>query len=68
MDMKQFVRYIVGKLSECSDGGGNEVEKAISYIHDNIEQELKVSELAEYVHLSPNYLNKKFKNISSRKN
>ncbi|MCC8085971.1 MAG: AraC family transcriptional regulator, partial [Clostridium sp.] len=62
MDMKQFVRYIVGKLSECADGGGNEVEKAISYIHDNIEQELKVSELAEYVHLSPNYLNKKFKN------
>lgn len=37
MDMKQFVGYIVGRLSECADGGGDEMEKAVSYIHNNIE-------------------------------
>lgn len=62
MDIKQFMRYIVGELNEYADGRGNKVEKTISYIHDNIEQELKASGLAEYVHLSPNYFNRRFEN------
>lgn len=61
VDMKRFVRYITETLAQQETAAGDEIQQVIQYIHDNIEEDLKCSELADYVHLSSNYLTKRFK-------
>lgn len=61
VDMKRFVRYITETLAQQETAAGDEIQQVIQYIHDNIEEDLKCSELADYVHLSSNYLTERFK-------
>lgn len=47
--------------AEAPDEDQERIRKVISYIQDHLDQDLRRNELAEYVHLNPEYLSKYFK-------
>ncbi len=61
--LKDGISYILERISEQSDldTSQNLVEKAQHYILSNLSSDISVKDVAEYVHLNPEYFSKLFK-------
>ncbi len=60
--LKESLDYVFDRLYERVDIPGEEtVQKTIRYIRNHIDQEILVTEIAEYVSLNPVYLTRAFK-------
>src|SRR5699024_4155698 len=63
----ESLRFMVRFMTEALQSGGacalakDDIQKAKMYILDHISNNLSVKEVAEYVHLSPEYFTKLFK-------
>ncbi len=61
--LRESVNYIIPIISSHveTDSQNNAVQRAKKYILNNISQNLSVKDVADYVHLSPEYFTKLFK-------
>ncbi len=62
--MKKLIHHIVGYYSDYSENldiNDNCVDKAIEYIMQHLDEDIRRDDLAKYVHLSSDYLTKLFK-------
>lgn len=60
-DMKALVHYVAHSQKGGGDSDRDVVETVSRYIADHLEADLRREELAELVHLNPDYLNRLFK-------
>lgn len=63
-DMKELVAYMIQYLKELQFDESKEIDQIVKvqqYIQDNIEKDIKRSEIADYVHLNMDYLTRIFK-------
>lgn len=64
-EMKWLVKYIMAWLNERSMSGEkqkSQIDRICQYIRSNMEQDIKRTDIAELVHLNPNYVSRLFKN------
>ncbi len=64
-EMKWLIRYITGIFNEKSaseEKQKTQVDYILQYIRSNIESDIRRTEIAEAVHLNPNYVSRLFKN------
>lgn len=62
-EMKIMIDYAITSLEQVSglsQSTESQIEKIVQYIHDNIEKDIRRSELAEAVYLSPDYISHLF--------
>lgn len=61
--MKRLIRYIVSRFDngDHNDKPENLVEKTVNYILDHLEEDIRRDDLADHVHLHPDYLTRIFK-------
>ena len=60
--MKALIHYVAGSWGGGeADRSQNAVETVCRYVAEHLEEELRREELAEVVHLNPDYLNRMFK-------
>lgn len=60
-DMKALIHYITGRQTQESKDESSFVEQVCRYIAEHLESELRREELANVVHLNPDYLTRLFK-------
>lgn len=64
-EMKWFVKYVMAWLNECSmsdEKQKTQIDCICQYIRSNMEHDIKRTDIAELVHLNPNYVSRLFKN------
>lgn len=64
-EMKWFVKYSMAYLNEIStsvDKEKSQIDSICQYIRSNMEMDIKRTDIAEWVHLNPNYVSRLFKN------
>ena len=59
--LKEAMGYIITALGKVEQDEGTDVDKAKQYILDNLSKNFTVRDVAEHVHLSPEYFTKVFK-------
>ncbi|WP_342757767.1 response regulator transcription factor [Kineothrix sedimenti] len=63
-DMKWFIKYIMAYLNEMSmsdEKQKSQIDSIRQYIRSNMEMDIKRTDIAELVHLNPNYVSRLFK-------
>ncbi len=68
-EMKWLIRYLTGFFNE--KGASEEKQKTqidyiLQYIRSNIESDIRRTDIAEAVHLNPNYVSRLFKNETGK--
>ena len=59
--LKEAMGYIITAIGKVEQDEGTDVDKAKQYILDNLSKNFTVRDVAEHVHLSPEYFTKVFK-------
>ena len=68
-DMKWLIRYSTGFLNEKSaseEKQKTQVDYILQYIRSNIESEIRRTDIADAVHLNPNYISRLFRNKTGK--
>lgn len=60
-DMKALIHYVTGRQAQDAKDESGFVEQVCRYIAEHLESELRREELANVVHLNPDYLTRLFK-------
>ncbi len=63
-EMKWFVKYTMAALNEMSTSDEkqkSQIDSICQYIRSNMERDIKRNDIAEWVHLNPNYVSRLFK-------
>ncbi|MDG0808833.1 helix-turn-helix transcriptional regulator [Cohnella rhizosphaerae] len=65
-DMERLIHYVMDyfdHLSESKQDAQRQVDAIIQHIRCNIENDIRRTDIAEAVHLTPNYVSRLFKNV-----
>ena len=61
--LKEGIAFLIERLSNLTDGDSSQdaVQRAVNFILSNLSSDISVKEVAEHVHLNPEYFSKLFK-------
>src|SRR5690606_34829971 len=59
--MSIYVEKIIDSFQQLTLGNKHYSKRAILYIHEHIDKNITLQEVANYVHVNPNYLSEVFK-------